>query len=507
MAEHTDAGGGTPRAPARPPPGRFGRRPTAEAVLAPVSAPGPAPPPAPDPLAARPWLSSYPPAVPSSYDYPLVPLTRLLDDAAKDFPDVAATAYLAAATSYRRLVDETDRLATALAQLGVQRGDRVGIALPNCPQHVAAVFATGRLGAVAVECGTGRDADELGHVLDDAGCAVLVLADPVYRVLGELKGRLRSLRHVVGTALDDPLTSARRRLHRLRHRSDPGLWYRIPSGEGVLRYVELVRRSPPSPAQVDIDPASDLAALVPDADGRLAGLTHLNLVAAAFQVRLWVPDVLAGHEEVVCATPFSSPVGLAAGLGFGVLCGATLALVPEPDPAAVLAALAGRIPTLFPGEPELFAALAEVSADKALATVRASLSIGAPSAAGRPLGDEVVAAFERLTGGELRQGYGCGGAAPFTHANPVYGPAKAGSIGLPVCDTVCSLRHPADPARPAPGGEAGELAVRGPQVMDGYWRRPDATAQVMRDGWLLTGDLAEIDDEGYVTVVGRVPRD
>lgn len=450
----------------------------------------------------RRWLDSYPPGVPETYDYPLVPLTRFLDDAAQDFPHTEAVEFLGYSLSYRELRDQVDRLATALHNLGVRKGDRVGIVLPNCPQHVIAVFATLRLGAIVSENNPLYTQSELEHQINDAGCSVLIVLDPVYQRIAALKGKLPTVRHVIATGIQDALPFPKNLLFPLRGKKD-GTYYAIDESEGVLRFSDLIARTAPAVQQADLDPREDVAMLL--YTGGTTGvskgvmLTHFNLVANAFQARLWLPDVQAGRENILCVLPFFHSYGLTTCLTFGVLSAATLTLLPRFDVDMVLKTIDKRRPTMFPGVPTIYVALNSAPDVRKydLTSVRACLSGAAP------LPVEVAREFEDLTGAKLREGYGLTESSPITHANPIYGKAKKGSIGLPVTDTVCAIVDMDDPTKLVAPGEPGELAIWGPQVMKGYWQRPDETAAMIQQGWLLTGDIAQIDDEGYFAIVDR----
>ena len=466
--------------------------------------PGEAFPPALDDV-GRPWLASYPPLVPESYPYPDVPLTRLLDDAAKDFPDSVAVDFLGKTLSYRRLLDQVDRFATALQALGISKGDRVGIALPNCPQHVVAFFATLRLGATVVALDSALDENALADRINDAGCRVLVVLDPVYAKVSRLKGRVPSVEHVVGTAVADYLTPVAAAAFVFRHRRNSRLVHKIPAAEGVLRFLDLVRRHPPAVSQAPVAVADDVALLAFDAPARghrprAVMLTHRNLLTNVFQIRLWVPDVQAGRETILCAVPFATPYGIATGLGLGVLSAATMALVPSFDRAEALAIIDKRKPTILPATGDIIEGVAAAPNLRKhdLSSIRAALCDTSLLAA------DVTRTFEEATGGRLREGLGVAEATALTHANPVYGKAKADRVGLPLSDTLCVLVDTADRGRLAGDGKRGELAVHGPQVMKGYWQRGEDTADVLVDGWLLTGLLAEVDDDGYYCILGRV---
>lgn len=452
----------------------------------------------------RPWLASYPPLVPESYPYPDVGFPRLLDDAAKDFPDSVAVDFLGKTLTYRRLADQVDRFATALQVLGIRKGDRVGIALPNCPQHLIAFFAVLRLGGIVVALDADLDEQGLAARINDAGCRVLVVLDPVYAQVERLKGRVPTVEHVVGTAIADYLTPVTAAVFTLRHRRNTRMVHKIPPGEGVLRFVDLVRRTPPTATQVPVHASDDVALLVYDtpagAPPRAIMLTHRNLLTNVFQIRLWVPDVQAGRETILCAVPFSTPFGVTAALGLGVLSAATMALVPRFDRDEALGIIGKRKPTLFPATGAMVEGIVAAPhlRKSDLTSIRACLCDALLLAA------DVTTTFEDATGGRLREGLAIAEATGLTHANPVYGKAKADRVGLPLSDTVCALVDPDDHAHLVSGGRPGELAVHGPQVMKGYWQRPVDTAAAVVDGWLLTGYLAEVDEDGYYCILGRV---
>ncbi len=481
----------------------------APAPLPPATEDGPQPealvgasfPPAPDAI-ERPWVDAYPPLVPASYPYPDVPLPRLLDDAAKDFPDSVALDFLGKTLTYRRLLEQVDRFATALQALGVAKGERVGLALPNSPQHVIALFAALRLGAIAVEIDPSLDERGLAARINDAGCRVLVVLDPVYAKVERLKGQVHTVEHVIGTAVADYLSPVTAAAFNWRHRRDARLVRKIPAAEGVLRFTELVRRHPPTATQVAVSPADDVALLAYPGGisaPRAVMLTHRNLLANVFQVRLWVPDVQAGRETILCAAPFFDPFGLSTGLSLGILSAATMALVPSFDRDEMLGLIGKRKPTIFPATTAMIEALVAAPNLRKhdLSSVRACLCDGST------MDPDVVKAFEDATGGRLREGLSLPEATALTHANPVYGKTKPQRAGLPLSDTVCALVDPDDPRRLADG--PGRLAIQGPQVMKGYWQRPQETAAVLVDGWLVTPLLAEADDDGYFCILGHVP--
>jgi long-chain acyl-CoA synthetase len=371
--------------------------------------------------------------------------------------------------------------------------------LPNCPQHLIALFAGLRIGATIVEVDPLQHTEDLGRQLAETAAQAIVFLDPYFAKLDELKGRLPTVERLIATGAQDYLPFPRNLLFPLTGWKD-GSYARIPASEGVLRFSDLVKRSAPVFIQVEVDPARDLAAILFTSGGhKPVCLTHVNLVANAFQGRLWIPDVQAGRERILCTMPFSDAFGFTMCVTVGVLSAASFVVVPNTEPETVLKAIEEQRPTLFPASASLYQDLVHGAGVRRydLSSLRACLSVGGP------LPPNVAARFEALTSGKLRSSYGLVEASPLTHANPMYGHDRPGSIGLPVTDTVCAVVDRSNPTRLVAPGQEGELAIWGPQVMKGYWNRPLETKAILRDGWLLTGDMAEMDDEGYFYLVGR----
>jgi long-chain acyl-CoA synthetase len=450
---------------------------------------------------ATPWLDSYPPGVPEHVDVPGGNLARLLDDAARDFPSAPALHFQGRTVSYAQLAEQAWRFAGALAGLGVGKGTKVGLVLPNCPQVVIAFFGALRLGAVVVQNNPLYTKRELGHQLGDAGVEVVICLDLAYERIKAVREQ-SAIREVVVTSLLDELPAVRRVIAPYTRRGKAAA-AAIGKDEPVRRWRDLMASTITRAGEAEVDPAGDLALLqyTGGTTGSSKGvmLSHRNLRANTEQVRAWFPDADPGREVMMAVLPFFHAYGLTVCLLLGVRLGAALVLLPRFDLDQVMAAVDRHRPTLFPGVPTMYVAINNEVAKGGhdLSSIKACLSGAAPL----PL--EVAERFERYSGGRLVEGYGLSECSPVALANPIYGKRKAGTIGMPLPDTLARVVDAADPDSLPPAGEPGELAIKGPQVMRGYWNRPEESAQVLRDGWLLTGDLALMDDEGYFQIVDR----
>jgi len=453
------------------------------------------------PETPTPWLDNYPPGVPEHVDLPKASLAGLLEDAARDFPHAPALHFEGRTISYAQLHQQARRFSGVLAGLGVGRGSRVGLILPNCPQAVVALFGALRLGATVVQNNPLYTERELGHQLADAGVEVLVCLDLTYERVKAARPQT-SIREVIVTSVLDELPGLKRRLAPYT-RKGKAASATIGKDEPVRRWRDALASAPAAPELVEVDADRDLALL--QYTGGTTGvskgvmLSHANLRANVEQVRAWFPDADPGREVMMAVLPFFHVYGLTVCLLLGLRLGAALVLLPRFDLDGVLAAVDKYRPTLFPGVPTMYVAInnAVEKGGHDLSSVKACLS----GAAALPL--EVAERFERFSGGRLVEGYGLSESSPVALANPIYGKRKAGTIGMPIPDTLARVADPDDPSRTMPVGEKGELALAGPQVMLGYWNRDDETAQVLVDGWLLTGDMAVMDEEGYFAIVDR----
>jgi long-chain acyl-CoA synthetase len=454
----------------------------------------------------RPWTRSYPDGVPADFEFPKVPLTRLLDDAASSFPTNTALAFLGNKQTYKQLKDEVDRFATALAGLGVGKGDRVAIVLPNCPQNVITFFAALRLGAVVVEHNPLYTESELRHQLADCGAKVAVVLDRVYGTIEKVR-KDTSVEHVIVTSVADYLPPAKKLQLRLpvakARKARSELIAEVPKGAPVKQFTALLKGATVPARQAAIDPENDLALL--QYTGGTTGLskgamlTHYNLVSNAYMNRLWDTGAKAGKEVTLAVLPLFHAYGLTVAMTGTVLIGGTIVLLPRFDLDLVFAAIDEWRPTTFPGVPPIYKALAD--SPKAKQHDLRSIRLCVSGAMKLPV--EIQEQFERISGARLIEGYGMTETSPSTHANPVSGTRKPGSIGLPLPGTLCRIVEQEDASKEVAPGSPGELAISGPQVFRGYWNRDDQSGVFTPDGFLLTGDVAVMDEDGFFSIVDR----
>jgi long-chain acyl-CoA synthetase len=463
----------------------------------------------------RPWLVNYPPEVPHTLSpFPKKSVYALLEESATRFPDHPAVVFpvapMAKRLSYRQLAAEAGQMSRALASLGVRKGDRVAFVLPNCPQYVIAFYACQRLGAVVVGCNPLYTQRELAHQLQDAGIRIAIVLDLLYPLVDAVREDA-GLDRVIATRVGDYLRFPINKLAPLKqkreakHEGHP--WPPVPSGADVIWWAELMNQTYPDVPVAPVDAVEDVAALLYTGGttglAKGAMLTHYNMVSNVLQASSWF-DIQQGKDVMMCVLPFFHSYGLQAVMNVGIAGGMKLVLLPRFELNMALKAIANEKPTLFPGVPRIYIAINESPDTKKydLSSIRACFSGAAP------LPVAVAEKFESITRGRLVEGYGLTETSPVTHINPISGKRKFGTIGLPIPDTDCRIVDLDEPTKEMPRGEPGELAIAGPQVMKGYWNRPQETAEMIREGedgarWLYTGDIATMDDEGYFSIVDR----
>ncbi len=451
--------------------------------------------------ATAPWLHGYPAGIDWVFNEEPGTLTAMLDVAVARFGPRPAMDFLGRRWSYAELGALVDRTAAGFARMGARPGSRIGLCLPNSPYFVVAFFAALKAGATVVNFNPLCVETELAAQAADSGTTIMVAIDlePIFgRVLG-LLGR-GTVKQVVACRFHRALRPLKAMAFRIANRR---MLATVPRDDDRVVTFDSLIAGPPIAFPPPVAP-EDLAVLqyTGGTTGTPKGvmLTHANLTANCRQVQRWFPESRPGEERMLAVLPLFHVFALTTAMNAGLAWGAELVLLPRFAPPQLFAALRRRRPTLFPGVPTLFKAILDHGATRDdLASVRACISGGAPL----PL--EVKRAFEAASGCTLVEGYGLTEASPVCFCNPVRGENRAGTIGLPLPGVEAQIRSLDDPGRPAPLGERGELVLRGPNVMRGYWQRPADTAAIMTpDGWLRTGDVGIMDADGYVTLVDRI---
>jgi long-chain acyl-CoA synthetase len=455
----------------------------------------------------RPWFASWPPGVPkTAAPYPMVSVFSLLADAAAEFPDSVALAFLGKHVTYRGLLAEVERFSAVLAGLGVKKGERVGLLLPNCPQYVIAWYATVRLGAIVIGNNPLYTQRELTHQVKDFAPNVMIVLDQLYPSLAAIQAEA-GFTEVVVTKLTDymrfPLNLLAPIKFKKDHKKEGKPWPPVPEKAKVRWWRDLMRDAGPTPPVTEVDPLTDAAGFIYTGGttglSKGAMLSHHNFVANVLQVAPVITDFTRGKDGVMCVLPFFHSFGTVA-MNFGLSQAGKLVMLPRFELKMVLKQLAKERPSFFPGVPRLYVALNEAPETQKydLKSVKACISGAAP------LPKAVADRFHEITGGaKLVEGYGLTECSPVTHVNPFDAP-HSGTIGIPILDTDCKIVDLEDPDREVAVGERGELCIKGPQVMLGYWNRPEATAEMIRNGWLHSGDIAIMDDEGFFRIVDRL---
>jgi long-chain acyl-CoA synthetase len=460
-------------------------------------------------MEARPWHRYYDPGVPTTLDYPDINLTDLLKDSAARFPDKPALLYFGRTLSFRELDLLSDRLAAGLQEMGVAKGDRVSVFLPNCPQTVLAYEAIWKAGAVAVPANPLYTADEFAHQTSDAGSRVAICLTLNYPRVRQARPRT-PLEQVIVTSVKEYFPPLLRALFTLAKERKGGHRVDISGDADTHWLADVIAAAPQDPQPVAVAP-TDLAVLM--YTGGTTGLpkgamlTHRNMVCNSRQGQAWSTGLVAGSEIMLTALPLTHSYAMTVAMTHSIDRGYTQVIVPDPrDLKGLLQAIDRYRPTLLPGVPALYAALANHPLVQRKKYDLTSIKQCMSGAAGLP--PEVQRRFQEVTGGRLVEGYGLSEASPVTHANPLATQDRIGTIGIPFPDTDCRIVDEETETRDLGPGERGVLCVAGPQVMAGYWRRPEETAATLipdESGtvWLHTGDVAIMDEDGFFHIVDR----
>jgi long-chain acyl-CoA synthetase len=440
----------------------------------------------------KPWFRLWPKDVPKNLEYPKVPLHAILEKTAKEHPEKAAIAYFEGEITYRELDSLSNQFAAALAALGVKKGDRAAVFLPNIPQFVIAYFGVLKVGAVLTAISPLHREREVEHQLNDSEAETIIALDSLYPIV-EKVWRKTKLKNAVVTSLEE---------YASKTTAIPSTLEQKPN---VYSFQELLKEKGAKPPKVNINPKKDLAALqyTGGTTGTAKGamLTHLNLVSNALAFAAWIKGT-AAQETFLTALPLFHIYGMTTSMNVPISLAAKMVLLPRFDAVKALETIQRHRVTVFCGAPTMYSVLlANPELGKFdLTSIRVCIS-GAS-----PLPPQVQKKFMDISGGFLAEGYGLTEASPVTHCNPVdktLRTVRLGSIGLPLPDTDARIVDVETSEKTLKPGETGELAVKGPQVMRGYWKRPSETALVLHDGWLLTGDIAKMDQDGYFYITDR----
>lgn len=448
----------------------------------------------------KPWFQHYPVEVPQEVEYPKQNLARFLIDTATTYPQHVALEFMGKKMTYERLMQDTYRFANALLRLGVRKGDRVAVMLPNCPQCIIAYYGTLLIGGIVVMTNPLYVPRELEYQLRDSGARWIVTLDALVERVKKATEK-KPLEHIIVTGVQDYLPFPKNLLYPIKAKKD-GMYAKVSYNDQIRSMKQMMDASTADACEVPVHAEEDLALIqyTGGTTGFAKGvmLTHSNLIANTMQAKLWFYKVKEAGQRYLAALPFFHVFGLTVLLNKAISSGGTLLLLPRFEINQVLKTIHKRKPTVFPGAPTMYIAL--INHPDVQKYDLSSIQVCISGAAPLPL--EVQERFETLTGGKLIEGYGLTEASPVTHVNNIWELRKAGSIGIPLPGTDARIVHP-ESGEELPVGEIGELVVKGPQVMKGYWGQPSESNRSLRDGWLNTGDLARVDEDGYFFILDR----
>ncbi len=450
----------------------------------------------------RPWLDLYPKEIPATLQYHVAPVQQYLIDAAEKYPDKIAIHFLGKDFTYKRVYEDACALASYLQDIGIARGDRVAIMLPNTPQSVIGYYGVLLAGGTVVQTNPLYMERELLYQMNDSGAKAILTLDILYPRVSKIMPQT-DLQHIIVTAIKDYLPFPKNLLYPFVQKKQYGIVVHVKHVGSTHLLKEILKKPNRSVNVHSFDFEEDLALI--QYTGGTTGypkgvmLTHKNLVANASMCRTWLYKCKSGEETVLGILPFFHVYGMTTVMILSVMQAYKMVLLPKFDTETTLKTIQKQRPTLFPGAPTIYIGLLNHPDLKKydLSSIDSCISGSAP------LPVEIQQKFEEVTGGKLVEGYGLTESSPVTHANFLWDrPRVKGSIGVPWPDTDAAILS-LETGEALPAGEIGEIAVKGPQVMKGYWNRPEETAQTLKEGWLLTGDLGYMDEQGYFYVVDR----
>jgi len=447
------------------------------------------------------WEVNYPEEIPISIDYDRIPLHSFLENAVKRFSGKKALHFMGKELTFDELYDEAGKVANYLQSLGLKKGDRVAIMLPNCPQAVVSYYGALMAGGIVVQTNPLYTERELEYQMIDSGAKYIVCLDILVPRVTNIRNNT-SIEHVIVTGIKDYLPFPKNIIYPFVQKKEYNMVINVEQSENVHVWKQIIKSAVTDYKRVDIDPVEDLALLqyTGGTTGHPKGvmLTHYNLVSNCQMCDKWIYKTEEGKEVVLGVLPLFHVYGMTTLMNLSIMLGSKLILLPKFDAKETLQTIEKQRPTLFPGAPTIYVGLLNHPDMHKydLSSIEACISGSAP------LPVEIQQNFEKVTGGKLVEGYGLTESSPVTHANFVWGKRVNGSIGVPWPDTDSKIVK-IGTEEEAELGEVGEVVVKGPQVMKGYWNNEEETANTLRDGWLYTGDLGYMDEKGYFYIVDR----
>ena len=450
----------------------------------------------------KPWLKFYDAHVPRNLEYPSILLQQILDDTADQFPEKKAVFFFGGKVTYGQLRAHVNQFANALRGIGFRQGDRLGILLANMPQTIVCTFGALKAGGVPVFFDPLAEEDELQRQLNDAEVEILVALDLVLRRVDPIFPKTK-LKQFIITGVKDYLPFPRGFLFDLAAKGR-GIQIRLARKPNIHPFKEFLLRSRSDSSAIPPGNPEEVACIqyTSGTSGPPKGvlLTHKNLVANIMQAAAWMGKLEKGKEIFLAIPPFHQAYGMTMGMNLPIFSAAMSIHLPQFEIIQVLATFKKHRPSFFLAQPNMIERLSTIPeiAKYKVSSAKAFWSMGGP------LPEEVLQALERKVGRKVSEAYGLTEASPLTHANPILGRRKVGSIGIPLPDTEAKIVDVADDEREMPVGEVGELIIQGPQVMKGYWNKPEESSRALRRGWLHTGDMARVDEDGYFYIVDKI---
>ncbi|MGG3940484.1 long-chain-fatty-acid--CoA ligase [Peribacillus psychrosaccharolyticus] len=450
----------------------------------------------------KPWLDMYPADIPAVLEYEEKPLQSFLKEIALKFPNKVSTHFMGKEMTFKEIYESSLKFAAYLKEIGLEKGDRVAILLPNTPQCVVSYFGILMAGGTVVPTNPLYTERELEYQMKDSGTKIIITMDILFPRVTAITPRTE-IKHIIVTAIKDALPFPKNLVYPFIQKKEYGMVVKVAHAGNHHLYTEIMKKPVPEELNIPVNINEDLALIqyTGGTTGHPKGvmLTHKNLIANAKMCEAWLYQTKPGEERVMALLPFFHVYGMTTVLVLSIMQGNTMIIVPKFNVEDTLKTIQKQRPTMFPGAPTIYIGLLNHPDIKKydLSSINACIS----GSAALPV--EVQEQFERITGGKLVEGYGLSETSPVTHANLIWDePRVKGSIGLPWPDTEAAILS-LETGEPVETSEIGEIAIKGPQVMQGYWNRPEETEATFKNGWLLTGDLGYMDEKGYFYIVDR----